>query len=130
MDTANLTVGIGRSSQAGIRSPVYSYRNTVKGNFAIYFRDFAITVSSEQDVVVTDALANGVTTHRILGRDTTGADWTWPNPATRGNITLAITGTECHGNTSAGIIDASLNLTGASATNWLGRRGKQLASGV
>lgn len=129
--TNNIVFGIGRGTGNNIRSPVYSYRNTIYGNCAIWVgRTYPLTFSSVKDVIVSDATyTNQASTgHKILGRDENTADNVWVNPTTRTNFTFNVLNTECHGVVADSIVDANLNLTG-SYEQYVGTRGAEINSG-
>lgn len=127
--TDNIVFSLGRSSQAGARAPIWSYRNSIEGNVAIWDRDFSFTFSSENDVIITNATYTSKPAHNILGRDSNTADNVWVNPNTRSALTLSITGIECHGTTSDNIVNSSLELIGSNVS-YLGTRGAQINSGT
>lgn len=107
---------------------VWSYRNTMWGVPMIAYQSVnVLTFSSESDVIVHDSTATGVN-GKWLAVNGADANNVFRNPATIPNITYTITGTECQGGTTAGILDASYKLTGSFRTSFLGLRGAEITA--
>lgn len=126
-DVRSVAISVGRASQTGqARTGIWSYRNTIRGDLVIHSRSWPLEFTSESDVIVSNASYSGQT-HKVVMFDANAPANVWFNPANRTAITLSVLGTECHGNTSAGILDANYRLQATYRANWLGRRGAEIA---
>ncbi|MFY8135914.1 MAG: hypothetical protein ACOVKS_13010, partial [Aquimonas sp.] len=84
-------------------------------------------LSFENDVIVHDAVVQGGNTStRIVLFDANAPAGVYYDPAIRENLILSSTGSECHGRSSDGILDAQHRLTGAWRTRYLGSHGAEI----
>ena len=106
----------------------WSYRNTIVGIPMIAYGTVGtLDFTSINDVIVHNATATSLV-GKWIGVNSGGSANTFINPTTIPNISsYSITGVECQGNTSAGILDASNLLTGTFRTTYLGLRGAEIA---
>jgi hypothetical protein len=105
---------------------VWSYRNTIVGIACITYQSVnVLTFTSQDDVIVHNATASGLT-GKWIGANFAGAQNSFVNPTTIPSIVYSISGVECQGNTSAGILDGSNLLTGTFRTNYLYIRGAEI----
>ena len=118
-------VQIARSDQTGARLPVWSYRNTVYGRYFINNRNYSVTFTSENDVVI----------HNHTNADPFKIYVVWVNDPSNvyrplsfmASLTASVTGYEVHKLPSDNALDASLNLQGSYRTNYLGTHGCEVS---
>ena len=118
-------IQIARADQTGARLPVWSYRNTVYGRYFINNRSYAVTFTSENDVVI----------HNHTNADPFKIYVTWDNDPQNvyrplsfmSSLTASVTGYEVHKLPSDNAVDASLNLQGAYRTSYLGSHGAEVS---
>jgi len=122
-----LGIGVGASASGGERGPIWIYRNTIRAPAVIVRSSSALRISFENDVIVHDAVVQGSNPDtRIVLFDSNAPAGVYYDPAIRENLTLTSTGSECHGRSSAGILDAQLRLTGAFRSQYLGTHGAEI----
>lgn len=132
--TANPLIEFCTSSNidGAARGPFYVYRNTFLGEPIIVDQYFAetphVTMDFDSNVIVHNRTYAGAT-DKVMMFNTGDGGSTRRDPRTRGDSTVTIQNTECHGSTTDGIIDASLNLAGGFRTSWLGKRGAEIYGG-
>jgi hypothetical protein len=106
------------SSNGNLSAPAVIVNNTT-----------ALEVSFEQDVIVHDAvIQSGNVNSRIVMFDANAPAGIYRDPALRPSINMTVAGIECHGRTSAGILDAQLRLQGVWRTQYLGTRGAEIVA--
>jgi hypothetical protein len=117
---------IARSSQAGIRLPVWTRRNTLVGG-AIYVMTFGsgaqypATVSSESDVI--QSTISSTDPHKVIVVNNNDSLGVYRPLSYRQNLTSSVTNYECHSN--SGVVDSAGFLTGSYA-QYRGRRGHEI----
>jgi hypothetical protein len=122
-------LSIGVAPTGGARGPIWIYRNTLSAIAAIHWRDWPLSISFENDVIVHDAnVPGGNTSAGVVLFDPNAALGVYRDPAVRGNLTLVLDGTECHGGSSDGILDAQYRLQGAWRSQYLGLRGAEIVA--
>lgn len=122
-----LGVGVGATSSGGARGPIWVYRNTIRAPAVIMRNTSALTISFENDVIVHDAVVQGGNPDtRIVLFDANAPHGIYYDPILRENLSLSSSGDECHGRSSAGILDAQHRLQGAWRAQYLGRRGAEI----
>ena len=110
----------------GLHGPIWTYRNTFYGEVCIMNQDYSAEFSFENDIVIHNQTFPDAA-HKIMMYDSNFPSSLRANPADRNNITLSITGAECHGDTYDGIIDQDLLLKGNYRSSWLGKRGAEIS---
>jgi hypothetical protein len=122
-----LRLGVGAAENGGPRGPIWVYRNTMAAPAVIVRASTALQISFENDVIVHDAVVQGGNVNtRIVMFDANAPAGIYRDPALRENLTMSSTGTECHGRTNAGILDAQLRLQGPWRTQFLGTHGAEI----
>jgi hypothetical protein len=116
---------IARASQSGIRLPVWSYRNTIVGRYFINQRDYSVTFSSENDVVIHNHTNSDP--HKIYVFSENDAWNTYRSLSYMSTLTASVTGYEVHKLPSDNSVDANLNLQGTYRTNYLGSHGAEVS---
>lgn len=116
-----------------IRGPVWTYRNTIYGEPLIidnYVSSaYPVELHFEKNIVVHNETFSGAT-HKIMMYNTNDASSVRRDPETRANSTITITDTECHGDTTDGIVDIDYLLDGVYRTTYLGKRGYEINTGT
>lgn len=126
---SSLAVQLGMASQSGERGPIWVYRNTVRGIVAIDKRDWPLRISFENDVIVNEAgVFGGTTSGKVMMLDPNDPADRFRDPATRPNIELSVTGTQCHGAAADGILDAQHRLQGTWRAQYLGTHGAEIVA--
>jgi len=126
---SSLAIQIGMAGQDGDRGPIWVYRNTVRGIVAIDKRDWPLDISFEYDVIVNNAsVFGGTTSGKVMMLDSNDPVNRFRDPALRPNINLSVAGTQCHGSSGDGILDAQQRLQGAWRTQYLGTHGAEVAT--
>lgn len=120
----NFPIMINQAQNSSAPINMYSGRNTIFGLACIYNNIVnTLTFSSVNDVIVSNV--TGIVGLWVGVDFNTGAT-VFKDPRTITGITYSITGIECQGNSSAGILDASWNLANAFKTNYRTLRGREL----
>lgn len=135
--TANPAIAIATASQSGVRLPVWFYRNTVVGPYWISRTAVELSyLSIENEVVINDCVFYDDISTQMNPQPQYRVSHTWSNdptnrfrdPALRPLMQqFVMTGIECHGKTTDGVLDGQYKLAGAYRTNWLGKRGAEIA---
>jgi len=116
---------VARASQSGARLPVWSYRNSVYGRYFVNYRSFAVSFTSENDVVIHNHTNSDA--FKIYVFDSNDA-WNVYRPLSyMASLTDSVTGYEVHKLPSDNAVDANLNLQGSYRTSYLGTRGAEVA---
>lgn len=124
---ASQVAGVNNAANNSVAAQAWSYRNTFYGTPVISYQTTnALTFTSENDAIVSDATATGAVGKwlSINSGDSLNA---FRDPATIPAITYSIAGTECQGGSSAGILDGAYHLTGTFRSTYLGTRGAEIA---
>lgn len=129
-------VTIATASQAGLRGPIWLYRNTVVGTYTIARTNIELSdVYIEDEVIVNDCTFYNDISTVMSPQPAYRVSYTWssdPNnrfrdPALRPLMQqFVMTGIECHGKTTDNVLDSAYRLTGSYRTNWLGKRGAEI----
>ncbi len=123
-----LRFGVGASSTGGARGPIWVYRNTLSAPAVIFNNTTALEISFENDVIVHDAvIQSGNLQSRIVMFDANAPAGIYRDPALRENLTMTVSGSQCHGLTTAGILDATLRLQGTWRSQYFGTHGAEVA---
>lgn len=105
----------------------WSYRNTIVGTPTVSYQSVnVLTFTSQNDAIVTNSTASGAT-GKWLAVNFGDAQDAFRNPTTIPSVSYSISGTECQGSTSAGILDGGFLLTGSFRATYLGTRGAEIA---
>jgi hypothetical protein len=127
---SSIAMQFGMAAQPGDRGPVWVYRNTVRGIVVIDKRDWPLQISFENDIIVNDAsVFGGTTSGKVMMIDPNDPADRFRDPALRPNISLVVAGSQCHGSSADGILDAQHRLQGPWRDAFLGSHGAEIAAG-